>query len=358
MPEPTLIHIVGNRPQFIKLAVLYNAIKEYSSFRQFIIHTGQHSSKEMSEIFFHELMIPAPDLQLDIKAHHPDEFTGKAAARIEYAFSEKKNDDLVLVYGDTNSTLAGALAAKRSRKKLLHFESGVRTPDTSMPEEINRVLTDRLSDVHYCCTENNKTSLINEGFGKSIPGQVIWTGDLMLDAFLLVPQSEKRIIASKEYIACTIHRAGNIINPHNLREIVTSLNFIHKETEVVIPLHPHTAKRLKEYDLKLNCTTIDPLGYKEMKRFIADSSFVITDSGGACREAFFSAKRTLIIMEYPFWPEIVQSGAALNCKPDLKEILKKFGELKLSQPHFDINIFGDGCASKNIALHLNSLHNP
>lgn len=354
MTASTIIHVVGNRPQFIKLAVLFDAIRKRTPFQQYIIHTGQHSSSEMSDIFFEELSIPLPDAQLNIKSSFPDEFIGKASSKIHSLLSERPDQDIVLVYGDTNSTLAAALAARRSNKRLIHFESGVRTKDESMPEEINRVLTDRLSCVHYCCTELNRQNLINEGFGDFIPSDVIWTGDLMLDAFAHIPVAEDKVVNSKNYIACTIHRVDNITKRGNLYAIVTALNKIHREMEVIIPLHPHTRKRLKEFGIELNCTFINPMGYREMKRFICDAEYMITDSGGACREAFFAKKKSLIIMPFPFWPEIIQAGTALNCKAAQEEIYNSFQQLITLNDAFDINIFGEGNASAKIADHLNN----
>ncbi len=354
MTEPTIIHIVGNRPQFIKLAVLHDVISKQTPFRQFILHTGQHSSSVMSNIFFDELSIPAPDVQLEINASSPDEFVGKASSKIFSFLYGRPDQDIVLVYGDTNSTLAASLAARRSNKRLFHFESGVRTKDKNMPEEINRVLTDRLSCVHYCCTELNRQNLLKEGFGSCIPSEVILTGDLMLDAFLHIPESGESVIRSENYVACTVHRVDNIADRNNLGAIVAALNKIHQEIEVVIPLHPHTEKRLSEFKLKLNCTVISPLSYRAMKRFIADANSVITDSGGASREAFFSKKRSLILMESPFWPEIVQAGAALNCRPSVEDICNQFRLLASLNSDFDINIFGDGNASVRIAEHLNN----
>lgn len=358
MTEPTIIHVVGNRPQFIKLAVLFDAIRKRTTLRQFIIHTGQHYSSEMSDIFFDELSIPVPDAQLEVNAPYPDEFIGEASSKIYSLLSERPLQDIVLVYGDTNSTLAAALAARRNGNRLFHFESGVRTMDKSMPEEINRMLTDRLSCVHYCCTELNRTNLLNEGYGDFIPSDVICTGDLMLDAFSHISASKKKVVHSENYIACTIHRARNITNKRCLEVIANALNKIHEEMEVVIPLHPHTAKRLKEFNLQLNCTVMKPLGYQEMKRFICDATYMITDSGGACREAFFAKKRSLIIMESPFWPEIVAAGAALNCQPVEADILHNFLQLKSLNSTFDINIFGDGNAAERIADHLNNFAHP
>ncbi len=350
----TILHIVGNRPQFIKLAVLYDAIAKGTSYNQLIIHTGQHSSAMMSDIFFKELTIPSPNIQLNIEAETADEFIGKTAAQL-YFILQQQQDSWVFVYGDTNTTLAASIAAKRSNKNLLHFEAGVRTADTAMPEEINRVLSDRLANVHYCCTQKNVETLVSEGFGSAIVSQIIHSGDLMLDAFLHIAPADKKITAATSYIACTIHRAANIINRENLYQIIAALNEIHQQTEVIVPLHPHTAKRLKEYNIETAFTTIEPLGYREMKRFICEASYVITDSGGASREAFFAKKKSLIVMEHPFWPEIVGANAALHCGANKEKIINNFERLPTLQPQLDTNLFGDGTAAIKIAEHLNTL---
>ena len=348
----TIIHVVGNRPQFIKLAVMYDAIAKEGVFHQFIIHTGQHHSDLMSGIFFDQLSIPAPNIQLQVEATTADVFIGNAAVQIFHILEQHPASDLVFVYGDTNTTLAAALATRRRGMKLLHFEAGVRTKDSAMPEEINRIVCDRLSDVLYCCTQKNKATLLAEGYGSAIASEVICSGDLMLDAFLQLSASDKKITASSHYIACTIHRAANITNKQNLAQIVLALNRIHQQTEVIAPLHPHTAKRLQEFNIEPRFTILQPLGYSEMKRFILDAAFVITDSGGASREAFFGSKKSVIIMEHPFWMEIVEANAALPCSADEDKILNAFGALSSLQPNFDNGIFGNGKAATTIVQHL------
>ena len=355
MSKATIIHIVGNRPQFIKLALLHDAIAKHTSYNQFIIHSGQHSSAVMSDLFFDELSIPSPDVQLNTEAATADEFIGKTAAQIHSVLLQRNQNDKVFVYGDTNTTLAASIAAKRGNKILLHFEAGVRTADTSMPEEINRILSDRLADIHYCCTQKNVNNLRGEGFGSAIASQTIYSGDLMLDAFLHLAPSDKKITKATSYIACTIHRAANIMNRENLYQIVCALNEINNQIEVIVPLHPHTAKRLKEYKIETKFTTLEPLSYSEMKRFICEADYVITDSGGASREAFFAKKKSLIVMEHPFWFEIVEAASALHCSAVKQEILNKFNCLPALQPQFTANIFGDGTAAIKIAEHLNTL---
>ncbi len=351
-----IIHVVGNRPQFIKLAVLHHVIANHTDYRQQIIHTGQHSSTEMSGIFFDQLSIPLPDVQLHVEGTTADVFIGNASLQIQQLLEQQAaSNDIVFVYGDTNTTLAAALAARRTNRMLLHFEAGVRTADVSMPEEINRILTDRLSQVHYCCTQQNLNSLQAEGFGTSIPSQLMHTGDLMLDAFLQILPAAERVTYASPYIACTIHRAANITNRENLFQIVSALNEIHQQTEVIVPLHPHTKKRLHEYAVETKFTMIEPLGYGQMKRFILDADVVITDSGGASREAFFAQKKSLIVMQHPFWPEIVEARAALHCSANKDELVAAFHNLHRLQPSFETGIFGNGNAAVNIARHLNSL---
>ncbi len=355
MSNTTIIHIVGNRPQFIKLAVLYDAIAKHTRFQQYIIHTNQHSSEAMSGIFFEQLSIPLPDVQLNIEAVLADEFIGKAAMQIHQILLQRRSDDLILVYGDTNTTLAASMAARRCNKTLLHVEAGVRTADTSMPEEINRIVSDRLAQIHYCCTQKNVTTLLAEGYGAAIASQIIFSGDLMLDAFLHILPSDKKITTATNYIACTIHRAANITNRENLHQIVGALHDIHKQMEVIVPLHPHTAKRLIEFGIEPDFTVIKSLGYSDMKRFLCDANYVITDSGGVSREAFFAKKKSLIVMDHPFWPEIAEANAALHCGADKEAIIKRFDSLSTLQSDFTANIFGDGNAAIKIAEHLNTL---
>ena len=350
-----IIHIVGNRPQFIKLAVLHAAIAKYTQFEQLIIHTGQHSAAAMSAIFFEQLSIPLPHLQLQIDTTSSDIFIGNVATQIQHILLQHSPTDAVFVYGDTNTTLAASLAARRSSRMLLHVEAGVRTSDAAMPEEINRILSDRLAQVHYCCTTKNLENLLAEGFGTAIPSIQLHSGDLMLDAFMHIAPSEKNIATVTNYIACTIHRAANITNRENLSHIVAALNTIHQQTEVIVPLHPHTAKRLQEYELQTRFTTVEPLDYAAMKRFLLNADYVITDSGGASREAFFASKKLLIVMEQPFWPEIVEAGAALHCGAKKDAIIHTFQQLPYLQPHFEKKVFGDGSAAQKIAEHLNTL---
>jgi UDP-GlcNAc3NAcA epimerase len=344
-----ILHIVGNRPQFIKLAVLYQELKNSGAVPQKIIHTGQHSSQEMSGIFFSQLSIPEPDVTLQpFNTAHPDAFIAEVTIALQEYFSLQK-ESIAFVYGDTNTTLAAAIAARRAGIPLFHFEAGVRTGENTMPEEINRVLTDRLADTNYCCTSQNYQTMLAEGYGTIISSRVVQTGDLMYDAFLKMPFAEKKNIAEKNYVACTIHRAANILSRGKLSAIVEALNTIHQEIPVVLPLHPHTQKKIAEYALQPAFTILPSLGYPEMKTLLSGASYVITDSGGAAREAFFCGKKSVVVMDKPFWPEIIDASCSKSCIAEASQILKTFNQLSSLVPNFQSPIFGGGNASQLIA---------
>jgi UDP-GlcNAc3NAcA epimerase len=351
-----ILHVVGNRPQFIKLAVLYKEIAASKTFDQKIIHTGQHSTSEMSGIFFSEFQIPAVDLQLNVRNDgYPDSFIAQVSVQLQDYFSSQK-DCLVFVYGDTNTTLAATMAATRTNVQCFHFEAGIRTGDKSMPEEINRVLTDRMAFTNYCCTTENYQTMMAEGYGSAINNRVVLSGDLMYDAFLqhtgTVRQPE-----GTGFVLATIHRALNILLPSNLKQIIDALNKIHKQVPVIMPAHPHTQKRIREFGLTAEFNFQEPVGYSDMQKLLASCSYVITDSGGLAREAFFSKKRSLVIMEKPFWPEIVAANGSINTSPNELSILDAFGKLSLLQPDFLKPIFGNGRAAKIIHQDLMQFYN-
>ena len=344
---------MGSRPQFIKLAVLYNELAGDKSFSQKIVHTGQHFSYNMSEIFFDQLNIPKPDINFNLHQSSPNLFIGEATDALQNYFLKNINSE-VFLYGDTNTTVAGAIAARRCKLPLIHFEAGVRTADSSMPEEINRLITDRLATVNYCCTMKNFETMKAEGYEGIISSQLILTGDLMLDAFLKIKGSEKNIIEEKEYIACTIHREANLSNKNKFTAIVNALNKINNYLRVVMPVHPHTKKKMQEYNIEPSFKMLDPLGYPEMKTFLTNSSFVITDSGGSSREAYFLQKKSLIIMDKPFWPEIIETNCAMNTAANEELIIEGFQQLPSLKADFTTQIFGNGNAAKNIHQHLSA----
>jgi len=346
-----LIHIVGNRPQFVKLAVLYNQLASQTQIQQEILHTGQHFSYDMSELFFKELNIPTPNHNFNIQDSSANIFIAKASDALQQYFEQHKNC-VALVYGDTNTTLAAAIAAKRAGINLIHFEAGVRTLDNTMPEEINRILTDRLANVNYCCTQLNTDTMLAEGYNASINTVVLNTGDLMLDAFLKINASPTNIIDTNDYVACTIHRSANLSSKDNLQNIITALNSINKNIPVIMPVHPHTQKKMTDYGLKPEFTLLPALGYPSMKTFLKNSSYVITDSGGTSREAYFSQKKSLIIMDQPFWPEIINDQCSINTIVSNNTIAVDFLKLDALKANFNNNIFGNGQAAQAIQQHL------
>ncbi len=345
------MHIVGNRPQFIKLAVLYRQLALDAGLEQKIIHTGQHYSYNMSELFFKELTIPEPDVNLSLAGADPALFFDEAVNAIGSCL-QKEKEAAVFVYGDTNTTLAGAKAANKNGSTLLHFEAGVRTYDNSMPEEINRVQTDRLADVNYCCTAKNLFTMEAEGFTKNKKTPVVLSGDLMLDAFLQIEPSANSLTTHKDYIVCTIHRQANLSDPARLKQIINTLNQLHKTIPVVMPLHPHTKLNLERYGLIPDFDLLPPLGYPDMKSLLKGSQYIITDSGGTSREAYFLEKKSLIIMDHPFWPEIIEASCSLSCAADESAIIKQFDLLPALEANFSGNIFGNGKAAINIHQHL------
>ncbi|TXH20919.1 MAG: hypothetical protein E6Q95_04770 [Chitinophagaceae bacterium] len=350
-----LIHIVGNRPQFIKLWVLYLELSKNKNINQIIVHSGQHYSTELNDIFFKQLDLPNPDYQLKIKAGiSVDEFIGETSAQLQSIF-KKYNNTIALVYGDTNTTLAAALAAKRTHTMLHHFEAGVRTSDTSMPEEINRVLTDRLADVNYCCTQKNYDTLIAEGYTKAIGSKAFITGDLMLDAYKKASYLHIPKQFDGKYIAATIHRVDNILQIENLVQITEALNTIHQLIPVKLPLHPHTRKKMEEFGISAKFDILNPMDYFSMHQFINHAEIVITDSGGVSREAFFAHKKSIIIMPDPFWSEIIDAGCGIKSIAEKDTILKHFNAINNLSSHFDTPIFGNGNAAQAIHQIINSL---
>lgn len=330
--------------------MLYNHIAQAGNIQQKIIHTGQHYSKNMSDLFFAELNIPEPTINFNIQAASNAIFIEDAKQVLIQYFTENKNC-VALVYGDTNTTAAAALAAEATNTKLIHFEAGVRTYDNTMPEEVNRIIADKIAAVNYCCTQKNVDTLLAES--EIIQSEILLTGDLMLDAFNKIPASTETITTEKNYVACTVHRAANLASKKILNIIINALNEIHKTIAVVMPVHPHTQKKIAEYNLQTSFTLLPPLGYPAMKKLLQDAAYVITDSGGTSREAYFCKKKSLILMDVPFWPEILEENCSINTLVAENNILQDFNSLKKILPNFDGEIFGNGNAAQKILNHLN-----
>jgi len=353
-----IVTIVGARPQFVKAAALSREIKKYPECREIIVHTGQHFDANMSHIFFDEMEIPKPHYNLNINGLSHGAMTGQMIEQLEKVMITEK-PELVLVYGDTNSTIAGALAAKKLHIKVAHVEAGLRSFNMQMPEEINRILTDRISDWLFCPTVAAIQNLKNEGFD-NFKCKIFKTGDVMEDAALYYSEkaSEKSHVISKlsltnkKYILATIHRAENTDDSNNLRNIIESLNVLSNEYAVIVPLHPRTKKIIEQQNLKTTFTIIDPVGYFDMLMLLQNCSLVITDSGGLQKEAFFFRKFCITTREQTEWIELVEYGYNFITGTSKDLIINKAIKLLTKEFPEAINLYGNGEACKNICQAL------
>ncbi|MBE0508552.1 MAG: UDP-N-acetylglucosamine 2-epimerase (non-hydrolyzing) [Marinospirillum sp.] len=344
-----ILTIIGARPQFIKASVVSRAIAQTEGIEEIMLHTGQHFDANMSDIFFNQLGIPKPDIQLDIHSGSHGQMTGRMLVEIEQALLEHK-PDRVLVYGDTNSTLAGALAAAKLHIPVAHVEAGLRSFNMQMPEEINRILTDQISDLLFCPTDTAVQNLNNEGFANK-PVQVLQVGDVMQDSALLF--AKQAVAPSGDwpegFILATLHRAENTDNPERLAAIVAALNEINASlAPVVLPLHPRTRKLIAKQGLELNVHLIDPVGYFEMVWLLNHCQLVLTDSGGVQKEAFFFGKACVTMRDQTEWVELIEAGANELVGADQARIVeaatRNVGR-KVKDTH---NLYGGGKAAERI----------
>lgn len=337
-----ILHIVGARPQFIKLAPLYNEMSAVG-LRSSILHTGQHFDHNMSDIFFEELKIPPPDYSLGISSLSHSSMTSQMMVGIESALNGGEFDCMI-VYGDTNSTLAGALAARQKNIKLIHIESGTRNFDDMMPEEINRIIVDRISDVLFCNSERCYDNLTSESLWYN--SKIYNCGDLMYDALktYLPTALDLKPVCEEEYTLVTIHRAKNTDNPETLARIVENLNIISQSTKIVFPAHPRVRQKL--LNLRRNFEIIEPVGYLRMLNLAAYSELVITDSGGLVKEAYWLEKPTVSLLENPVWPELVELGACFNT--GVNAMMKAYELASTRDCTFGSKVFGTGIAAKQI----------
>jgi len=346
--------IVGARPQFVKAAAMSREFASRQGIEEILVHTGQHFDANMSEVFFTEMEIPRPNYNLDVHSLSHGAMTGRMLEGIEDLI-EKEKPDVVLVYGDTNSTIAGALAARKLHVPVCHIEAGLRSFNMKMPEEVNRILTDRISDVLYCPTDAAIANLSNEGFDR-FNCEVVKVGDVMQDAAIFYAQkSKERSTLNLEpgFVLCTLHRAENTDDPARLKSIVAALESIHEESEVILPLHPRTKKKLEDYGMNSSLHIIDPVGYFDMIELLKKCKMVMTDSGGLQKEAFFFGKYCITLRDQTEWVELVEHGVNRVVGSDGDKILNAYREFSSRQSaNFDLNLYGQGMASKNIADHL------
>ncbi|MCP4177779.1 MAG: UDP-N-acetylglucosamine 2-epimerase (non-hydrolyzing) [bacterium] len=359
-----IITIIGARPQFIKAATISRAIRKFNLQKQtdiseIIIHTGQHFDKNMSDVFFQEMNIPKPDINLNIHSLNHGAMTGKMLEKIE-SFLLKEKPDWVLVYGDTNSTIAGSLAASKLHFKIAHIEAGLRSFNMRMPEEINRILTDRISDVLFCPTEASIKNLAKEGF-KDFNCAVIKIGDVMFDSVLHYKQFAKKPDSINEcklnnnYMLITLHREENIENKQNFDNILNALLKISEEKLIIISAHPRLKKKLANSQIFKNAFyTIPPCSYLEMLWLLNHCELVMTDSGGLQKEAFFLKKKCITLRNETEWVETLNSGWNLlggNKSSSIIEAYNKMIDKKIPL-NKNNNEFGSGNAADKIIKYL------
>ncbi len=316
-----IISIIGARPQFIKCAPVSRALRK--DHLEILVHTGQHYDENMSGIFFEELSIPTPDYHLGIGSGSHGAQTGRMLLAIEEVLL-KEGADMVLVYGDTNSTLAGALAAAKLHIPVAHVEAGLRSFDRSMPEEINRVLTDHASDLLFVPTENGVANLAREGIEKGVHR----VGDVMVDALLFNRELAGRSdildrldLKAGTYYLATVHRASNTDDEQHLRSIMAA--FAALDRPVIFPAHPRTRKFLEQYGILAegNVRLIEPLAYLDMLRLLAQATAVLTDSGGVQKEAYILQIPCITLRENTEWIETVEDGWNLLAGSDTNRII-------------------------------------
>ncbi len=348
-----IVSVVGARPQFIKAAAVSRVFLEFSEIDEKVVHTGQHFDAGMSDIFFDELGIPEPAARFDISGGTHGAMTGRMLMAMDELLSEHR-PDLVLVYGDTNSTLAGALSAAKMHIPVAHVEAGLRSFNMKMPEEINRILTDNISRYLYCPTDQAVTNLTDERYDNR-DCDILLTGDVMLDAMQgFSPLARKPDIdLPSKFALATVHRAENTDEPDRLAQIVSSLNNVQRETlPIVMPLHPRTRNAIASSNLDLEVTIIDPVGYLEMLWLLRSADLVLTDSGGLQKEAYFCGKPCITLRDETEWVELVEAGANFLTGAQGSEI-SKAAQLAL-ELEFEPNLalFGGGNCAKRIAEHL------
>lgn len=354
-----IVTIVGARPQFIKAAPVSRAMAAGGRVREVMVHTGQHYDDNLSAVFFRELEIPVPTHNLNAGSGSHGRQTARALEGVEDVLFEEK-PDCVLVYGDTNSTLAGALAAAKLKIPVAHVEAGLRSFNRAMPEEINRVVTDHLSAWLYAPTPQAVSHLAAEGIAGE---RVKLAGDVMFDEALHSaaaagkPRFDEIGLAATDYVLATIHRAENVDDPQRLRAIMHGLAAASSDIDIVLPLHPRTRKAIEVNGLRMDSKRlrlIDPVGYLEMVALERDARLVVTDSGGVQKEAFFHRVPCLTLRAETEWTELVDAGWNVLAFPgDANAVAAAVRRsLAKQKPTEWPQLYGDGNAAQVIVDHL------
>jgi UDP-N-acetylglucosamine 2-epimerase len=345
-----LLHIVGNRPQFIKLAPLLRATAKYSIIQNVIVHSGQHYDYEMSKIFFDELGIPSPHYHLNVGSGTHGVQTGTVMARLDEVLINER-PDVVLVYGDTNTTLAGALAGYKFHIPVAHVEAGLREHKWR-PEEMNKKIADHCSDYLFCPTKKAEQNLKNEGIDSR---KIFLTGDITYDIFLLAEEkltTKNNILdVDENYCLMTLHRAETVDDDFFIRQVIEAV--MELEQKVLFPVHPRTLKKLREFGLFNQLASsnkvriMEPLGYYEFLKILLSAKMVLTDSGGVIKEAFYARKPCITLDNSTEYSEILETGANILAGKTKNGILKAIRQME----GFDFsavfinNVFGDGNAA-------------
>lgn len=348
-----IVTIIGARPQFVKAATVSRAIAQ-TSFEEILVHTGQHFDYGMSEVFFKEMEIPDPKYNLGIHSLSHGAMTGRMLEEIEKVLLTER-PDWVIVYGDTNSTLAGALAASKLHIPVAHVEAGLRSFNMAMPEEINRILTDRISTVLFCPTSTAVHNLQMEGFSQ-FACRIEQVGDVMYDAALYYAQKsaqyssvmEKEKLSDRQFVLVTLHRQENTDDLFRLNQIIEALNEIDQSMKVVCPLHPRTRNILKREGINTRFTPIEPVGYFDMIELLKHCTLVLTDSGGLQKEAYFFRKPCITLRDQTEWVELLDGGYNLLAGADKQNILAAWSQLSVSGSDFSKPLYGDGFAAQKI----------
>ena len=350
--------ILGARPQFIKAGSVSREILRQQQMgvdiQEVIVHTGQHYDNNMSSVFFDELQIPVPNYYLGVGGGGHGAMTGRMIEKIEEVLVIER-PDLVLVYGDTNSTLAGGLAASKLKIKVAHIEAGLRSFNNDMPEEINRILTDRISSLLFCPTQMAVNNLRDEGVVKW-KGKVRLVGDVMQDGAIYyrsLAVKPKGLDLGSKFMLVTCHRAENTDDPDRLLSIISALNELSGSVDIVFPMHPRTRAKLTEYEVSLsrNITVLEPASYLQMLWLIDNCKLVMTDSGGLQKEAFFYAKPCITMRNETEWCELVDNNYNVLVGADSDSILNAYYSHSFASD-FQRDLYGSGSASRLIIEEL------
>ena len=342
-----LISLVGARPQIIKEAIICKELKK-AGIDEILVNSGQHYDRNMSDIFFETLDIKVPDYNLGVGSGLHGEMTGKIMIEFEKVVLKEK-PDAILVYGDTNTTLAGALVGAKLKIPVAHIEAGIRQEPKDMPEEINRIVTDHVSSLLFCPSELSVRNLEREGITKG----VYFVGDVMYDLYkMMEPRFEDGAykeygLEDGKYIVLTLHRDFNVDNKEKLEKILKALDEISKEKVIFFPIHPRTKKRISEFGLEKytnNFVMSEPIDYLRLMELVRHSWKVITDSGGLQKEAYFGKKRCIVLMPDTGWREIVDSGWNVLANEDTL-VEKVLSEDEVIYPE---NLYGDGRTGEKI----------